>query len=342
MDHLALKKGVELTLFTDPALPAQVLGDALRLRQVLINLTHNAIKFSSGVPQDGRVSVRARLDGHSADGVTLEMEVADNGIGMDDATLARLFTSFSQADVSTTRRFGGTGLGLAISQQLVQLMGGAITVQSAPGQGSRFTVRLPFKALPANPERLEVPSLVAGLWCLVIGPVPGLADDIAAYLHHGGAAVERVSDLALARERTSTGPAGLSVWLIEAGDEPTSADQLRLAAAVRPDQEVRFVVIGRGRRRQPRAAAPDLIMVDGNVLQRQTVLRAAAIAAGRASAEAEELAGLVYESYKAGRSTFIEVQSANLRELEAKVQSAKTDVQILIQLAVLSSLSKEN
>ncbi len=303
MDHLATKKGVEFRLFTDPAIPEQVLGDALRLRQVLINLVNNAIKFSSGEQRTGQVSLRVRLAGRSADGVTLEMEVSDNGIGMDDATLARLFSSFSQADVSTTRRFGGTGLGLAISSQLVQLMGGTILVQSVPGQGSTFTVRLPFLALPASSDALQVPSQVAGLSCLVVGSAPGLADDLAAYLQHGGAVVERAPDLALARERSSACPAGLSVWLIDAGAAAPSEEQLRAAAAARPDQDVRFVLIGRGYRRQPRAVAPDLVVVDGNVLQRQTLFRAVAIAVGRAPAEAEtELETAVQAEAPAGRS----------------------------------------
>ena len=114
LNGMAEKKDVALTLFTDPAIPAQVLGDALRLRQVLINLANNAIKFSSGQSHAGRVSVRALLVEQSAEQVTVEFQVTDNGIGMDEETQARLFTAFTQADASTTRRFGGTGLGLAL------------------------------------------------------------------------------------------------------------------------------------------------------------------------------------------------------------------------------------
>jgi anti-sigma regulatory factor (Ser/Thr protein kinase) len=160
---------VELTLFTDPAIPAEVLGDAGRLRQVLTNLVSNAIKFSGGREQPGLVSVRAVLAEHSPDRVVVEICIADNGIGMDEETLSGLFTPFTQADASTTRRFGGTGLGLAIAHHLVELMGGEIAVQSTPGKGSIFTVRLSFVPLPAKADADAAKSPVTGLSCLVVG-----------------------------------------------------------------------------------------------------------------------------------------------------------------------------
>ena len=219
LNGMAEKKDVALTLYIDPAIPAQVLGDALRLRQVLINLVNNAIKFSSGQSHAGRVSVRALLVEQSPEQVTVEFRVTDNGIGMDDETQARLFTAFTQADASTTRRFGGTGLGLAIANHLVELMGGEITVQSALGKGATFKVRLPFVPLPAESDAVEAASEVAGLSCVVVGDAGGLADDLAAYLKHAHAVVERALDLASARVQTA-GWSGLSVWVVDAGDEP--------------------------------------------------------------------------------------------------------------------------
>ncbi|MDO8934260.1 MAG: CHASE domain-containing protein, partial [Rhodocyclaceae bacterium] len=147
LDPLALKKDVELTLFTDPRLPARVLGDPQRLRQIVINLVNNAIKFSSGLGRPGRVAVRAVLVAREAEQVVIDIRVTDNGIGMDADTQARLFSPFTQADVSTTRRFGGTGLGLIIARDLAELMGGDIRVESAPGAGSTFSVRLPCVAV---------------------------------------------------------------------------------------------------------------------------------------------------------------------------------------------------
>ncbi len=169
LDPLAGKKGVELTLFTDPAIPGQVLGDATRLLQVLLNLAGNAIKFSSAPGRAGRVAVRARLVGRGLQQVGLEFSVADNGIGMDQETLSRLFTPFTQADVSTTRRFGGTGLGLSISHGLVELMGGEIGVRSEPGHGSTFSVRLSLATLPAGSEIDAEAFDLGGLACLVLG-----------------------------------------------------------------------------------------------------------------------------------------------------------------------------
>jgi PAS domain S-box-containing protein len=144
LDHLAASRGVRLQLAIDPRLPGQVLGDALRLRQVLMNLVGNAIKFSSVHGGAGNVELSVELIHLGAQRCTVEFVIADDGIGMDEATLARLFTPFMQADDSTTKRFGGTGLGLSISHRLTELMGGAIQVTSRPGQGSRFILSLAF------------------------------------------------------------------------------------------------------------------------------------------------------------------------------------------------------
>ena len=232
----------------------------------------------------GGVSVQAVLVERDAEQVVVEIRVIDNGIGMDQATQARLFTPFTQADASTTRRFGGTGLGLSIAFNLVQLMGGEITVQSAPGQGSTFTVRLPFVPVPDNAD--ESASLVTGLSCLVVGGAEGLADHLAAYLVSAGAVVEQVPNLAAARERAGTPLSGPWVWLIDAGNMPPVPEELRAITRAQPERDVHFVVIGRGKRRHPiRKDTDQRVEVDGNVLTRQTVLHAVAIAVGRAPAE---------------------------------------------------------
>ncbi|MEY2881869.1 MAG: Autoinducer 2 sensor kinase/phosphatase LuxQ [Verrucomicrobiota bacterium] len=136
----AAEKRLELQLVLDPALPAYIVGDAVRLKQVLLNLTGNAIKFTAR----GRVVITVATVRRDAEVAALRFGVRDTGIGIDPATQARLFQVFSQGDSSTTRRFGGTGLGLAISQRLVNRMGGHIAVDSVAGAGAEFFFELTF------------------------------------------------------------------------------------------------------------------------------------------------------------------------------------------------------
>nr|WP_242466200.1 hybrid sensor histidine kinase/response regulator [Chromatium okenii] len=282
---MALKKGVELTLFTDPAIPAAVSGDPGRLRQILINLVNNAIKFSSGKERPGRVSVRAVLIEQHPEQVILEFQIADNGIGIDEITLERLFTPFIQADTSTTRHFGGTGLGLAISRQLASLMDGEIAVQSKPDQGSLFSVRIPF-ALPTQQcgGGDPVQSNVAGLPCLVMDSADGIADDLATYLTYDQALVDRAADLTTARQWIANHAAGRSIVVIDARNANSLLDDLRASARAYPDSDTHFVVIGRDFCDED----VNLVRVNDNVLTRRALLNAVAIAAGRAAPASEQ------------------------------------------------------
>ncbi len=153
-------KNMEVLFDVDAALPVHVVGDSLRLRQVLINLGGNATKFTSR----GQVVLRARQRAQRGQHALVEFSIQDSGIGIAPEKQAHIFSGFSQAEASTTRRFGGTGLGLAICKHLVELMGGTLALHSTPGEGScfSFTVSLPKAATPAE-EAASAPTLPLAL-----------------------------------------------------------------------------------------------------------------------------------------------------------------------------------
>jgi len=143
MHPLALERGIALDVAVAPDVPAVLRGDVLRLKQVLLNLVSNAIKFTS----TGGVQVRVDpLSAENDGALWLRFEVRDSGVGIDPAQLQRLFAPFVQADGSISRKYGGSGLGLAISKRLVELMGGRIDAESVPAQGSVFHFEVPLQA----------------------------------------------------------------------------------------------------------------------------------------------------------------------------------------------------
>ncbi|MDN4051978.1 response regulator [Massilia sp. YIM B02763] len=164
LEHLASitaiktdSKRVELIFSVPRGVPPRLVGDPLRLGQVLINLTNNAVKFT----EQGEIVVAVEVVQRNGGEVLLRFSVSDTGIGMDSTQLARLFQSFTQADSSVSRKYGGTGLGLSISKQLVELMGGTIQVSSTPGEGSRFsfTVSLGIADAASAPAPLSAAAL---------------------------------------------------------------------------------------------------------------------------------------------------------------------------------------
>ncbi len=159
MEGSVTERGLKLTVTIDPEIPPYLDGDNLRLKQVLVNLVGNAIKFT----ETGEVGLTVRSTVSVGDKVFLEFTVHDSGIGMTPEQLESIFEPFIQGDGSTTRIYGGTGLGLSICQRLIHLMGGAISVISKPGEGSSFTFTIQVRnGNPGNltdrtfPERLDV------------------------------------------------------------------------------------------------------------------------------------------------------------------------------------------
>jgi signal transduction histidine kinase/CheY-like chemotaxis protein len=200
----AAARGLTLASRVDPALPSHLFLDGTRVRQVVFNLLSNAIKFT----ERGSVELDIR-----AQGQTLVLAVSDSGIGMDAATMARLFQRFSQGDDSTSRRYGGTGLGLEISRSLARLMGGDIAVRSTPGQGSRFELRLPLRTAPASTgapsHRVALPtSRARGLQLLVAEDNEVNREVLAAMLAHLGHTSDFVHDGRAALDAVRAGDFG--------------------------------------------------------------------------------------------------------------------------------------
>jgi signal transduction histidine kinase/ActR/RegA family two-component response regulator len=184
-------KGLGLELAVSPEAAAEVLGDAGRLKQVVVNLVSNAVKFTA----EGRIRVGLGRQGEG-EAARFVLEVSDTGIGFEPADAERLFLRFEQADGSITRRFGGTGLGLAICRQLTELMGGTIRAEGAPGQGARFIVELPLP--PAGPAAEPAPAAEAsparGLRVLVAEDNPTNRKVAELMLASAGAAVACVEN----------------------------------------------------------------------------------------------------------------------------------------------------
>jgi signal transduction histidine kinase/CheY-like chemotaxis protein len=186
----AQAKGIEIASFIDERLPARVTGDAARVRQVLLNIAGNAVKFT----ETGGVAVIAEPGADN----TICLRVRDTGIGIAPEDQARVFLDFEQADASPTRPFGGTGLGLAISKRIVERMGGTITLESAPRQGSTFTVSLPLQAAHGISEIAFAAPDLNGQSVLIVAAGEIEASLIARRLGRWGARTAFAADAAIA------------------------------------------------------------------------------------------------------------------------------------------------
>ncbi len=221
----ARKKGLSLSTYVAPDVPLRVVGDSDRLRQVLLNLIGNAVKFTAS----GSVTVRAavdRLDGVHA--LELRFSVTDTGPGIAPEAAEQLFEPFRQADQSTRRRFGGTGLGLSISRRLVELMGGNIGFDSSPGRGSTFWFTVPFaRVLDADPARGDA---LRGARVLVVDGEAVARQVVDQYLLAWGAAASSTGNAAHALELARAAADRSTPFDVVLADRRASGDAFGFAA----------------------------------------------------------------------------------------------------------------
>ena len=235
-------KSIEFTVGVEPDVPAMLLGDPLRLGQVLINLVGNAVKFTN----QGEILVRVGLDTPVQDQqVRLRFDIVDSGIGLAPEHLGNLFTPFTQADLSTTRQFGGTGLGLSISQRLIQQMGGDIKVESALDRGSHFSFDALFEAGASRPEQWGV-VVAPGKRILIIDEHEPAREALRNYLHMLGMIVDEAATRAEGRgflqQAVHQAPFDL-IFLATSTTTGHHADLLDLFSGYPPDSSKPAVVL---------------------------------------------------------------------------------------------------
>ncbi|MBS1992756.1 MAG: AAA family ATPase [Cyanobacteria bacterium SZAS LIN-3] len=177
----ARKQGISLTSLVPLELPEFLIGDSIKIRQILLNLLSNATKFT----RFGEVALKVSAEIHGRKAM-VHFAVVDTGIGLSEGAMARLFQPFSQADSSITRKFGGTGLGLSISKRLAELMGGTITVSSKEGYGSTFTLSIPL-VVPSTPDKAaRVPPLLRNTRILIVSGPSSAGEIISTYTRYWG------------------------------------------------------------------------------------------------------------------------------------------------------------
>ncbi len=271
----ANEKSVRLITFVDPGLPEQIMADPVRIRQILFNLAGNAVKFTENTPDNpGRVIIRADFVENwrpSQDGISLQ--ITDMGIGMSEEALSNLFKPFTQAEGSTTRRFGGTGLGLSICKNLADIMGGEIGVESEQGVGSTFTVTLPVEPSTTDPDK-EDPLTLSELNILTVFANPMEADFALRYMTHQGATGQKANTLDEARTMIGSGNP-IHVVVINGGDK-RDVDDLRAMA-----EELCIVLLDSDRTAPKGLIQPGVVSVGSSPLPRRSLLRAVGLATGR-------------------------------------------------------------
>jgi PAS domain S-box-containing protein len=287
----ATKKGLRLITYVDPELPQFITGDPVRIRQIIINLGGNAIKFT----EEGQVVIRAeRVGDDEDDKVTIRFSVIDQGIGISEEGQGKLFQAFSQAEASTTRQFGGTGLGLTICKSLTEMMGGEIGVKSQLGEGSEFYAILPFSRSDKQVQEDKVRNL-AGLRILLISSNSTEEAILRRYLEYWRAEVTSSDALSTCLDQCMAAKGEDKPYdIVVIGPQWPREEQFDMRERVTTHEmlttqstlsDTRFICLLKGKRRRERLDLPDSVCLDVDPLRRAAFLSAVAVAVGRASPE---------------------------------------------------------
>jgi CheY-like chemotaxis protein len=234
-------KGLDLICHIQPDIPLDVIGDPLRLRQIITNLIGNAIKFTEA----GEILLEVKAGAVSAGQIDLVFSITDTGIGIPADKVVHIFEKFTQADTSTSRRYGGTGLGLTITRYLVELMGGRLSVRSEPGKGSvfSFSIRLP-RQLEAPPRADSVPFDLRNISILVVDDNATNRLIVREYLAPGGGTLAEAANgeegLRLMHEATA---AGTPYHLVILDHQMPGMDGMETARRIKEDPDLRTAVL---------------------------------------------------------------------------------------------------
>ena len=284
----AYKKNVRVAAHVDPNIPEWVIGDQVRLRQILFNLGGDAVKFTHSEPyKQGYIEIRAdRLDNGDDDTVIVRYSIIDNGIGIAAEAQDGLFDAFTQAESSTARIYGGTGLGLSICTRLTELMGGEIAIESELGKGSTFSVKIPH-ARSLRTETEEKGTQLDGVRVLLVSAVPHVRQTLIDYLKFCHAEVAVVEDIEDAyATAVDAAREGRRFDVVTIGINWTAQNKVAVRDEFRGDDMLKgthFVFLEPGRRRSARQSEDDTIVLDAAPTRRASFLAAIATSVGRAS-----------------------------------------------------------
>jgi len=283
----ARNKGIGFSVYVDPDIPDALMGDQVRLRQILFNFGSNAVKFT----EQGKVMIRAdKVPSRSKKEITVRFRVIDEGIGIPEEAQKKLFQAFSQVEASTTRRFGGTGLGLSICQRLTELMNGEVSVESVEGEGSTFSATITLPVAKEHIIKSDGHDLV-GLNVLSAHIDDDVREIVPRYLEHCGAVVTTTADLdetkALALKAVKA-EKPFNVICIGSGWE--LPEQIKLVEALAAEASLsstRYVITCGSRVKADRKEIDNTVYLDGEPMRRASFIKAVAVAAGRASPDVD-------------------------------------------------------